>query len=100
MGRDAAARAAADARRRHHGVPRLGARRAPAQAGGNERAVARHGGDAQFRPMQSRPPDLCGIEARRYRTPVRAALTFRDARENPMSRAILALIIAVLAVAA
>ena len=38
--------APADARRRHHGLPRLGARRAPAQARGDERAAARDGGDA------------------------------------------------------
>ena len=45
-----------DARRRHHGVSRLGARRAAAESPGNERASARDGSHAQFRPMQSRAP--------------------------------------------
>ena len=73
MGRRAAAGAPADARLRHHGLPRLGARRAPAEARGDERAAARDGSDAQFRPVQSRPADLCGAEARRHRAAVRAA---------------------------
>ena len=55
------------------GLSRLGARRAQAQAGRDERAVARDGSHAQFRPVQSRPPDLCGIKAHRYRAAVRAA---------------------------
>ena len=55
-----------------HGVPRLGARRAPAQARGDERAAARDGGGAEFRPVQSRPADLCRAEAGRYRAAVRA----------------------------
>ena len=55
-----------------HGSVRAGRRLKPR---GDERAAARDGSDAQFRPMQSRPPDLCGIEARRHRTPVRAALS-------------------------
>ena len=63
-----------DARRRHHGLLRLGARRPPPQTGGDERAAARDGGDAQFRPVQSRPPDLCGAEAQRHRDAVRAAV--------------------------
>ena len=70
MGRRAAAGAAADACLRHHGLPRLGARRAAAQAGRDERAAARDGSDAQFRPVQSRPPDLCRTEAHRYRAAV------------------------------
>ena len=36
--------------------------------------LARDGGDAEFRPMQSRPADLCGAQARRHRAVVRAAL--------------------------
>ena len=40
MGRDTAARTPPDARRRHHGVSRLGARRAAAESPGNERAFA------------------------------------------------------------
>ncbi len=60
------------ARLRHHGLPRLGARRPPAQAGGDERAAARDGGGAQFRPVQPRPPDLCRVEAHRHRAAVRA----------------------------
>ena len=41
---------------------------------GNERAAARDGSDAAFRPVQSRPPDLCRTQARRYRTAVWKAL--------------------------
>ena len=33
--------------------------------------------DAEFRPMQSRPPDLCGAETHRYRAAVRAAVKGR-----------------------
>src|SRR5262249_51088345 len=74
MGRDPAARAPAPACRLHHGVPRLGARRPQAQAGGDERAAARDGGNAQFRPVQPRPPHLRGAQARRYRAAVRPAV--------------------------
>ena len=63
MGRGVAAGAAFDACRRHHGLPRLGPRRPPPQAGRDERAIARNGRHAEFRPVQPRPPDLCGIEA-------------------------------------
>ena len=76
MGRRAAVGAPAAARLGHHGLPRLGARRAQAQAGGNERAAARDGRGAQFRPVQPRPADLCGIEADGYRAAVRAAVSF------------------------
>ena len=75
MGRGAAAGATADACRRHHGLPRLGARRPPAQAGGDERAAARNGNDAQFRPVQPWPPDLCRAQARGHRAAVRASVT-------------------------
>ena len=75
MGRGAAARAPPHARRRHHGLPRLGARRPPPQARGDERAPARDGGDAQFRPVQPRPADLRGAQAHRHRAAVRPALT-------------------------
>ena len=64
MGRGAAAGAPADACRRHHGLPRLGPRRPPPQAGRDERAAARDGRHAEFRPVQPRPADLCRIEAR------------------------------------
>jgi DNA mismatch repair protein MutL len=57
---------------RHPGLPRLGARRAAAQRRGNERPAAPDGGDAPFRPVQPRPADLRGAQARRYRTAVRA----------------------------
>ena len=72
MGRGAAAGAPPDACRRHHGLPRLGPRRPPPQAGRDERAAARDGRHAEFRPVQPRPADLCGIEAERYREAVRA----------------------------
>ncbi len=42
---------------------------------GNGRAAPPDGSHAAFRPMQSRPPDLCRTEARRYRAAVRAAMT-------------------------
>src|SRR6202040_1358411 len=71
-GTSLAAGATLDACRGHHGLPRLGARRPPSQTGGNERAVARDGRHPEFRPVQPRPPDLCRIEARRYREIVRA----------------------------
>ena len=75
MGRDLAARTPADGGCFLDGLSRLGARRAAAQAGRDERAVARDGGDAEFRPVQSRPADLCGTQTHRYRAAVRAALT-------------------------
>ena len=77
MGRGAAAGTAIDACRRHHGLPRLGPRRAPPQAGRDERAAARNGRHAEFRPVQPRPPDLCGIEIGGYREAVRAAIAGR-----------------------
>src|SRR5262245_48037769 len=70
MGRGAAARTEIDARRRNHGLPRLGARRPPPEAGRDERAAARDGGDAELRPVQPRPPDLCRVEAVGYRAVV------------------------------
>src|ERR1700680_5288347 len=74
MGRGAAVGAPADARRRHHGLPRLGARRPPPQARRNERALARDGRHAEFRPVQPRPSDLCRIEVVGYREAVRATV--------------------------
>src|SRR6266436_1401805 len=74
VGRGAAARAPPHACGRHHGLLRLGARGAQAQRRGNERAAAGNGRNAQFRPMQPRPPDLRGIEAYGYRAAVRAAV--------------------------
>jgi DNA mismatch repair protein MutL len=52
---------------RHHGLPRLGARRPATQFRGDERAAAGDGGDAPFGPMQPRPADLRGAQAGRYR---------------------------------
>ena len=78
MGRGAAAGAPADACRRHHGLPRLGPRRPPPQAGRDERAAARDGRHAEFRPVQPRPPDLCRIEAVGYREAVRAEVSRRS----------------------
>src|SRR5262245_29701942 len=80
MGGDPAARAPPHARGRHHGVLRLRARRPAAQAGGDERAAARDGGDAQFRPVQPRPPHLCGAQARRHRAPVRPTVAQQTRR--------------------
>ena len=71
MGRGAAAGTPADACRRHHGLPRLGARRPTPQAGRDERAAPRDGRHAEFRPVQPRPADLCGTEAFGYREAVR-----------------------------
>ena len=76
MGRGSAAGAPPDARRRHHGLPRLRARRPQAAAGGDERAAPRDGGDAELRPVQSRPADLCRAEARRCGEAVRAEVIF------------------------
>ncbi len=75
MGRGAAARTPADACRRHHGLLRLGARRPPPQGRGDERAVARDGGDAELRPVQPRPAHLCGTEAHRHRAAFRPAVS-------------------------
>ena len=61
-----------------HGSVRAGRR---LQAGGDERAVARDGSDAEFRPVQSRPADLCGVQAHRHRAIVRAALTTQAERD-------------------
>src|SRR5207247_10343422 len=56
-------------------LPRLGPRRETPQAGRDERALARDGRHAEFRPVQPRPADLCRIEVERYRKAVRAAVT-------------------------
>ena len=58
----------------HHSV-RAGRRLG---AGGDERAAARDGAHARLRPVQSRPPDLCRIEARRRRKAVRAPVISSD----------------------
>src|SRR5579871_5581231 len=88
MGRGAAAGAAADARRGDHGLPRLGARRAPVAAGRDERAAARDGSDAELRPVQSRPADLCRTEARRHREAVRAQVVcYGSVSIRPCNRA-------------
>ena len=71
MGRRAAARTPSVARLRHHGVPRLGAVGAAVERRGNECASARDGGHAQFRAMQSRPPDLCEAQSQPDSTAVR-----------------------------
>ena len=52
-----------------HGSVRAGRR---LKAAGNERPVARDGSHAELRSMQSRPSDLRGIKAYRYRAAVRA----------------------------
>src|SRR6185312_1852600 len=75
MGRLAAARTAADARRRHHGLPRIGAQRPPAQARRDERAAARDGSNAELRPVQPRKADLRGIEIGGRGAAVREAVT-------------------------
>ncbi|MGY3470629.1 DNA mismatch repair protein MutL [Bradyrhizobium sp. LM6.11] len=75
VGRGAAARAPPDARRRHHGLPRLGARRPPAAAGRDERLAPRDGGHPELRPVQPRPPDLCRAEAVGCGEAIRAAVT-------------------------
>ena len=49
----------------HHGLSQFGTGRAAAQARGNECAPAQDGEYAQFRPVQSRPPDLYRAEAQR-----------------------------------
>ena len=41
---------------------------------GDERAAAPDGGDAAFRPVQSRPPDLCRAQAGRHRAAVRKTM--------------------------
>jgi DNA mismatch repair protein MutL len=74
MGRGVATGTPVDACRRHHGLPRLGARRPPPQAGRDERAAPRDGRHAEFRPVQSRPADLCRTETCRHREAVRAAV--------------------------
>ena len=48
---------------RHHGMPWLRAFRPPPEARRNGRPPPRDGGDAAIRPVQSRPPDLCRVEA-------------------------------------
>src|SRR5215471_1136539 len=78
MGRDAAARTAPAARRRHYGLSRLGASRAPASRRRNERAPARDGNDAEFRSMQPWPTDLRRAEAQRYRTAFWQTMTLPD----------------------
>ena len=59
---------------RHARLPYERARRTPPQCRRDERAAARDGSHAPFRPVQSRPSDLCGIETRRYRAAIRPAL--------------------------
>ena len=49
---------------RHHRLPRQRALGTAADARRDERAVARHGGDAVLGPVQSRAPDVRRIEAR------------------------------------
>ncbi len=63
--------------------------RAQAHARRDECAVARHGDDARRRPMQSRPADLCRIEARRCRAAVRAQVraTLKAEQIPPSPRA-------------
>ena len=53
------------------GLPRLDPVGPPDAGRGDERAVARNGGDAAFRAVQPRAADLCRTEADRYREAVR-----------------------------
>ena len=62
-----------------HGSVRAGRR---LKAARDERAAARDGSHAQFRPMQSRPPDLCGTKAHRYRAAVRPAVVYDSRRKT------------------
>src|SRR4029453_9611239 len=55
-------------------MPRMGAGGPAFETGGDECAAARNGSDAELRPMQSRPPDLCRAETHGYRAAVRAAM--------------------------
>ena len=57
-----------------HGSVRAGRRLKPRR---NERTAARDGSDAEFRPVQSRPADLCGAQARGYREAVWATMTLK-----------------------
>jgi len=52
----------------------FGALRPTAAAGGDECAAQANGGDAGFRPVQSRSPDLYRVEAVGHRTTVRQEL--------------------------
>ena len=68
------------------GLPFERARRQPPDAGRDGRAVAPDGGDAEQRPMQSRPPDLCRTRPRRHRAPVRPAVgRARTARRRALA---------------
>src|SRR5262245_60921815 len=84
MGRGVAARAPVDAGRLIDGLSRLGARRAPAQAAGDERAAARERTDAECRTMQSRPPDVCRTKARGQRAAVRPAVEHDPEKWKPV----------------
>ncbi len=83
----AVAERAAGGSLRHLGLSHERSGGATAQCRGDERAVAGDGGDAPFRPVQPRPPDLCRAEAGGYREVIRTALktapAFRHSRVHP-----------------
>ena len=75
MGRRAGIEGAGRKCLRHARLPFQRARRPPPVPGRDGRPAAPDGGDAQQRPVQSRPPDLCHPRPQRHRAAVRPAVT-------------------------